>query len=239
MTDGSAIRVLVLDLESRLSREALALLPDNRGGASIERALLQEIASVSLLGFSLGDGGISDASLVGLTTDDERSILSLIEAALTDLGECGLLVTHNGVSHDLPLCLRRCMARWMHDCPEIQRWQDIGRERHVDTMLRTARRGSPIGPSLTDLSASLGIVAGLQPGGRGRRIDPLEVKGSFDVVRTALAFLHLEALRRRDSQWLALCWRDLAAFLLSPSGGGNHLRPIARQGLEIARAAGI
>jgi hypothetical protein len=234
-------RVLVLDVESRLSREAMASLPGG-GGATIGRRYLQEIAAVSLLGFEAGEGGLGDFRLESALADEdgERSLLALIESRLAELGGTGLLVTHNGVAHDMPLCLRRCLSRWMFGCSEIARWATAGRERHVDTLLRCGgARGEKSGPALVDLCASLGVPAGLPPASRLRAVDPRIAKGAVDVAATALVWLHLEAMDRSNAVWLARCWSNLSAFLLSPGVRADHLMPIARRGLEVAAAIGV
>lgn len=231
-------RVLVLDVECAVSRTAVALLP-NGGAAGVDRHTLQELTAAAMLSFSLTDRGLADFELVGtLAADDERGVLIGIDRALAALGGDGVLVTHNGLAHDLPLLLRRCLANWLFECGAIREWSDAGDVRHVDTLRRFGGGGRSTGPALTDLCASLGIEAVVPPPSRRSPVDARLRKGAIDVVRTALVFLHLEAMERGDACWLAACWGDLAAYLLSDEVRADHLLPLARQGLRIAEAAG-
>lgn len=235
---GRATRVLVLDVECAVSRTAVALLP-NGGTAGVDRHVLQELTAAAMLSFSLTDRGLADLELVGtLAGDDEREILIGVDRALSALGEDGVLVTHNGLAHDLPLLLRRCLANWAFECGAIREWSAVDEARHVDTLRRFGRGGRSAGPALTDLCACLGIEAAVPPPSRRFTVDARLRKGAVDVVRTALVFLHLEAMERGDGCWLAACWGDLATYLLSDPVRADHLLPLARQGLRIAEAAG-
>ncbi|NJR80060.1 hypothetical protein [Sphingomonas corticis] len=236
---GESKRVLVLDVECGVSAEAVALLP-NGDAAGIDRRFLQELTAVAMLSFVVADDGLSCIELSGsLVEGDEREALLRIDAALRGLGAGGVLVTHNGVAHDLPLCLRRCLANWMFGCQAVREWVDADPHRHVDTLLRCGGgRGRAAGPALTDLCAALGIEAAVPARSSSRPVDARIRKGAVDVVRTALVYLHLEAMARGDGTWLATCWGDLAAHLLSGPVRADHLLPLARQGLRVAEAAG-
>ena len=229
--------VCVLDFESRLSADAQFLIAA-KDHAAMSRAMLLEVSAVSLLRFRMTDDGLDDISLVGAASPmPERDMLLMAEDALASIGDEGLLITHNGVSHDMRLAVRRCMSRWLLDMPAIWRFAHGGPELHFDTMLRFGGRGEGrAGGALVDLCAGLGIPALVPPAGRRRDVDPLIRKGQVDVAATAVAFLHWEAARRRSARWLAAAWRDLGRYLLTPAVRADHLMPIARRGLELGDA---
>lgn len=229
--------VCVLDFESRLSEDAQELIAP-KDHAGMARSMLLEISAVSLLRFRMTDEGLDDVSLVSAADPaSERDMLLMTEDALASLGAAGLLVTHNGVSHDMRLAVRRCMKQWLLDAPAIWRFANGGPELHFDTMLNFGGRGAGRpGGSLVDLCAGLGIPALVPPAGSRREVAPLIRKGQVDVAATAVAFLHWEAARRRSARWLAAAWRDLGRHFLTPAARADHLMPLARRGLELGDA---
>lgn len=232
--------VCVVDFESRLSPDAERLVA-RADHAAMSRAMLLEVSAVSMLSFRTTAEGLSDAKLETIVDPaPERVMLLAVEQALTSLGAEGLLVTHNGVAHDLPLALRRSIRQWLFDLPSLWRYAQGGPELHFDTMLRFGGRGGGrAGGSLVDLCAGLGFSALVPATGRRQAVDPLLRKGQVDVVATAVAFLHWEAAKRRSPRWLAAAWRDLGRYLLTSGIRADHLMPIARRGMEIGDALAL
>lgn len=202
------------------------------------RAMLHEIAAVSILTFVTTDDGIADVMIESAVDPSaERDLVTLAMEALRSLGPKGVVVTHNGTAHDLPLLLRRSFASWMFDVQPLLDLLGDDHDRHFDTMLRFGGRGiGRPGGSLVDLCAGLGIPAVLPPPSPRRVIDPRVRKGQLDVAATAAAFLHWAAAERGSARWLANAWHGLAEHIVGRGPELLHLSAFARRGMELGAA---
>jgi len=220
-------RVCVVDVESAVADDVVVYLPVG-DGPTIRRSLLQKIAAIATLRFRITEDGLADINLSSLVEPTpERDLVLLAEGALAWLGERGTLVSHNGVSHDLPLIRRRAMRTWMFDhTPSVFAWADPSPRRHYDTMLSLGQG------SLLDLCAGLGIPALVPRRGKSSVADGRIRKCEVDVVATGVAFLHAHAAEIGSATWLAAAWRDLACHLVArPSR--DHLMSLVRRGIEL------
>lgn len=226
------LRLSVLDLETVLSPLAAGSLRASEG-ASIKRLALNEIAAACVLSFDVSADGLSRPAMWSgrAAEHGEQSLLAALDGELSETWRAGgLLVTHNGVLHDLPVCMRRCAHHGMFHATGLAAWQDA-RGRHADTMRLWGGRGE----ALEHLCAGLGIPASEAPAPASAPLRRL-AKCEFDVAATAVLWMHHEAFRRGGVRWLATCWSDLGSFLLSRSHAMPHLVALARRGVEIAHA---
>ncbi len=226
-SDGPATPVAVLDLETRLSSAAAS-----PGGRSVDvaRSALHEVAAVCVLSFRVGTSGLDDLALWSgrAAQRGEHSLIAELDRALLPAWRGGgLLVTHNGFVHDVPVLLRRCAHHGMFHSAGIEPWAGAP-ERHRDTLRLWG------GGALRDLCVGIGI-----PFPRVAATVPTALRGlvkcEVDVVATALLWLHREAFARGGVGWLVRCWADLGRFLSMSEAKRPHLLPIARRGFELAR----
>lgn len=186
-------RCLVLDVETRIDRMALAASGRTKAPRDMPPPL-QVVTAVAMLRFDLDE----DARFSGFGLDAEagreRDVVALVRRGLSELGG-GKLVTYNG-AHDLNV-LRFAFLR----CRAISHggvtpWLAESGGRHRDLMPEIARDGR--WPRLTDVAAGLGFApasrldVGHLPDVSGR------AKAEADVALTLLLLIHLEAERRGD-----------------------------------------
>jgi hypothetical protein len=227
-------RVCVLDVETRVSDDARALLSAS-DRPTVARSALLEVTAASTLEFAISDR-VTDFRMTTTQSAEagEAAVIAAVDRALVEVGGAGsIVVTHNGSAHDLVVCARRAMHHWMLDARGVLDWWRNPPGEHVDTMLAFGD-GSGRGPSLVDLAAGLGFPAAPPSRSLSRAIAPEAAKGQCDVLATAICFLYMEAARRGFAGWMADAWGELSRYLLTPAIRAPHLMPLIDIGLGLA-----
>ena len=225
----SGRRFIVLDVETRLSDDAVLRVPRDRR-PTIERVALQEIHAAATLVFEQGSDGIfSGFALECVELDQGGEAALLVGLAGRVDGEHGrgtTLVTFNG-AHDMSVLRRRAGRHWLFDRFGCEEWRAMG-EGHLDLML-VNRYGGGRFASLVDVCAGFGFDA-WPPGPLLKRHGPPSGgdKCVLDVVATAVLLFHELSYRDGSPMPLARGWTALAAALRPGLAERPHLAPVVR-----------
>lgn len=223
-------RCLVLDVETRLDRMALAAAGRRTAPLDMPPAL-QVVTGVAMLEFDRDDAGsVSDLRLTSHDAEDGREAdqVVAVDHELARLHACGgELITFNGV-HDLGV-LRLALLRGRNiGGGGVLRWLDEPADRHRDLMRDVARDGR--WSRLTDLAASLGFA----PPAVSRTVAEAggeRAKAETDVALTALLAVHLDAERHGDPRTLARALIVIGRFLAARNLSAPHLGDILKSRL--------
>lgn len=225
----TARRFCVLDVEARLSPDAVLRVPRDRR-PTIERVGLQEIYACATLVFDqAADGAFSNFELECRELGDGGEAALLMSAAgrIDDEHNRGsVLSTYNG-SYDLAALRRRAGRHWLFDRFQCPAWRMPG-DRHLDLMLINSYGGGRY-PSLVDACAGFGFDA-------WPPVPLLKLKGPpiggdkcvLDVVATAVLLFHELSFREGSPIPLARGWSSLANALRPILIDRPHLAPIVR-----------
>lgn len=211
-------RVMVLDIESAPDPAAVAIA--GRGDQIARIALHRVVAYSALHAQEDTQGDWTGLRLESMASEAETPMLAAISAdvaALRDAG--GLLVSYNGLAHDVEVIRRRIHANWAFHLEGIAALDDVN---HLDMMRGGGSRGPLI--SLRDACAALGISVDPLKVPIGRDAAPATVrKGQVDVAGTFLLLLHELAGARRSTAPLAAGWQALSDHLGQPGVRAPHL----------------
>ncbi len=223
----TARRFCVLDVETRLSDDAVLRVPRDRR-PTIERVALQEVHAAATLVFEQdGEGVFSGFALEceELSEGGEAALLvGLAGRVDCEHARGSTLVTFNG-GHDLSVLRRRAGRHWLFDRFGCGRWREAG-EGHLDLMLAN-RYGGGRFASLVDVCAGFGFD-GWPPAPLLKRHGPPSGgdKCVLDVVATAVLLFHELSYRDGSPMPLARGWSALATALRPGLADRPHLAPI-------------
>lgn len=157
------------------------------------------------------------------TSGDEAGLLAWLDSLLPDPEDHTLLVSFNGVGHDLVALRSRALATWSFAERRLARWT-TGEGRHLDLMLALSSDGRGRWPSLAAACGSLSIPAKILPPRSARDARAVLLSNQCDVVATHLLHLHLRAFETGSALPLARGWLALAEALGGASAPA-HLLP--------------
>lgn len=225
----TARRFCVLDVEARLSPDAVLRVPRDRR-PTIDRVALQEIYACATLVFDqAADGSFSSFKLEcsELGQGGEGALLVEIAKRIDEEHRRGsVLATYNG-AYDLSVLRRRAGRHWLFDRFQCPAWRTHG-DRHLDLMLINSYGGGRF-PSLVDACAGFGFDA-------WPPVPLLKLKGLpvgadkcvLDVVATAVLLFHELSFRECSPMPLARGWSSLAKALRPLLTDWPHLAPIIK-----------
>lgn len=217
--------ILVLDVEARGDTVARKLARRTQGSPSL---LLREITSVSCLRLHAGCHAAWQLETFHREHDlDEAQLLAAVDREVRSAAaEGAVLVTYNGLEHDLPLLRSRQVRWWQCHHDGLLTYLD-GVHPHVDVMRELPRGGSRYA-RLTDACASLGVsLFGPSRFEADREVPIEQEKGELDVVGTALLYFFLLADRLANRELLLERLDSLAAFLARQAVFRPHLKALA------------
>jgi hypothetical protein len=233
--------VCVLDLEVKPDPQAVALAvargsrmrPGLQMITAITMLSVEEDATGAWMGHRLRSFGLPDP---------EFELLMQLDEALAEFEERSpLLVTYNGIAHDLGVLRHRGARHWLFGLPGLDL---LDRCQHRD-MMRTGTRGwRDAWPTLRDALAGLGIAADpMVASGASRSVEAAVRKCEVDVVGTYLLLLYELAIERGDPAVLVSGWSALSDYLGRPPVAAPHLNqfrrnPMLREARRLASEAG-
>lgn len=200
----------VLDIETTLDPAAAAIAAHRKG--SLPTAL-QRVTTACLLVIDEDPSGAwRTPALHTLAAPlSEFELLMRLDGLLADVADRdGLLVTYNGMAHDLPIIRRRCLRHWMFGLPGLAAAAAID---HLDLMLRQSSGRRDRAPTLREACAALGISAADPRTDTGASLPPDVIKCQSDVVATFLLALFEMAYERGSEDVLVSGWEALASHL--------------------------
>lgn len=223
---------MVLDIETALDREAVERT-GRSGPSAFVRPWLHRVVVVTTLRFDVDTSACSfDAfsldTVLALEPAEEPALLDSVEARLGDLGDDAMLVTFNGLAHDLPMLQRRRLHHWLFAWSRMQELQSRGAAGHQDVMLALSDQGAQRWPTLVDACAGLAIPCNAALRARGSaRLDPFLVKGQTDVAATFLLHCLCGSAAAGSPALLVNGWTALADHLLAVAPTQPHLTQFA------------
>lgn len=226
--------ICVLDIETALDPVAVSLVPGRP--QNMPKALLR-VTGASLLWAIEDRAGwtvekIDTAVAIEEFTDEpEEEILELFDHAIGRIvKENGMLLSFNGLAHDLPIIRRRAARHLRFDLENVLTRQP----RHLDLMLGSTRPDRSNWPNLIHSAVGLGLPHGVLQ--RNDRLVSFESqKSESDVVTTFLLFLVELSMRKASEEPLLLGWAALADRIEAMGARGRHLMHFARH--DMAEAA--
>ena len=245
-------RFAVLDIESVPCPDASALAPRSSQNL-VHRGALQKIACASLL-YGTEEGAtlhVEDLRTFSLATHEESHIIGMLDLLLPSCNEHSLLITYNGVSHDLRLLMLRACSLWMFPLDTLAAWSTAPASLHLD-LHRSVYGGQGISRwSLADISAAHGLA--LRPGLLAKsifwlheheRYEVIEEHNRMDVAATFLSYAAHRSFVTGRNRYLLSAWAELGrVFEHAPSCvakvnplASHCLVSAARQALETSPA---
>jgi hypothetical protein len=223
---GSTAPLLFLDVEARSDEAARRLSGKAESGASFGPKKI--IAASCLSRFAEASGTKWELRNYHCAKMPEADLLSNVHAQVQRLAATGgVLITYNGVQHDLPLLRDRQSRWWQFEDAAILDYAE-GRHPHLD-LLNARREGGRRPGSLAEACASLGICL-LGPNTlQGKSLIPREVeKADLDVIGTAALFFYVVGSRGRRTDTTRDGLVSLGAFLRQVAPHSPHLRTLSR-----------
>lgn len=221
-------RCCVLDIEVTPDHHARVLA--GRRGAVPMDSPLNRIVNASVMTFRRdGDGRLADFDLVSFHTDvyQEADVVANVDRVLAGVhADGGMLVTYNGIAHDVPILRGRQLRWWQCSAVGVAAFAE-GKGDHLDLMIEVAGSGRRWA-KLSDACASVGFsLRGPVPIG-GERTLPYEVeKCELDVVGTTVLLLYVLAARSRSDEPLSRGLPALGRRLRQIVAGRPHLERFA------------
>jgi hypothetical protein len=225
-------RICVLDIETSIDTEAIKLLAERRRGSENASALRQ-VVSASILSAMEDDGNwevtaIDTMSTISIdheqpSSTQEEDVLAFVDQQLADLEAAGgVLVTYNGVAHDLPILCRRAARHRLFEAQGLL----SPTLKHLD-LLHARLMPNESWPKLKELAASFGIpVAARLP--RNAQVSAQQAKAEVDVCATFLVLVCELSLARQKPDAFYLGWRALGRYIREAGKRGEHLQQFAR-----------
>lgn len=235
-------RFAVLDIESVPCPDTAALAPRSDQNL-VHRGALQKIACVSLL-YGVEDGArfkVEDLRTFSLADYDESDIIGTLDLLLPPCADNNLLITYNGVSHDMRLLMLRACSLWMFPLDTLAAWFEAPPSRHLD--LHRSVYGGPGSTrwSLADISAAHGLA--IRPGLLAKsifwlheheRYEVIEEHNRMDVAATFLGYAaHRSFVTGRDG-YLLSAWAELGRLFEHAPSCVAKVNPLASHCLVAA-----
>lgn len=227
-TGGGMRRCCVLDIEVAPDPHA-RVLAGRRGAVPIDSPL-NRVVNASVMTFRQdGEGRIAGFDLLSFHVDEygEADVVANVDRVLAGVhADGGMLVTYNGIAHDVPILRGRQLRWWQCSAVGIAAFAE-GEGDHVDLMIEIAGSGRRWA-KLSDACASVGFsLRGPAPIGQERTI-PYEVeKCELDVVGTTVLMLYVLAAKSRSEEPLSRGLPALGSRLRAIVGGRPHLERFA------------
>lgn len=201
----------VIDIETAPDPVAVSLA--GAKGATVAGPLHRLTALSLLVATENADGSWAVPKLTTFGSPlTEFDILLALDAALAALSEQSpVLVSFNGIGHDLDVIVRRAAVHLMFALPGLNAIADLEHDDLMRTMTRgwRDRRGG-----LRQACAGFGIPTDHEfsmP--RGATIDRQARKSQVDVLATLILLLHEVSIRRRNPDALVNGWTAVESML--------------------------